>query len=1200
MKKLYFFLMLLLSMVGATQVYAEETPDEMDIEVLLSNGKWVAWNGTESNPWARSWYSTTTPAISICTKNGAMETIDIRGNKFNGANNMSTWGEDKDDIMFFSRYGNNDAIYEIMVAKGWYIKAVNFDFNCANNKNEQDGSITIRFEDLDDVTSEALDDNQSIEWTNDDESVYSAKFTVVRNSGTYNFARTSNFVVTVGYLGPQISAADDVQTIYETYEKYLEPDAITLGTQPGQFDEDAFDAFKTLMEGWAETYLMEDYLDMEVDDIKAVGENIKAAFEALMATRVPMKLASGYYRIRSAHDFTETYTDAETLEESTIHPLKYMSAKMGVTISAIYSTPDDLDSFSPAIWKVESMDSIFDIMNVAYDVRFKDGAPVTLSAESDSLIALDPVNTENGITRVNIRLAAQPANAYKYFHCSGWSSSKTNNITLWSNNDPASASEWVFEPVNAEDVATAIEAYAPIKEHELMLVAYDTLMTAAKRELAAALNMDNVNMTVNTEQKLISDASQFSSPYSDSSEGTDFGALLDGNTSTYWHSDWHNGNKPNHTHYLQVALIEPVEGDIAMTITRRPVSNDHITVWTVFGSNNAEAEDAEWTFLSYITTPYGSNTETLTSLPFNTKGFQNLRFYIDGTTTGRGYGHVSEFQLNPASLDAEQTVTYLTEAIALNNLVGEQSLLDRDEIGQAQFDALMKAYKALMGKFVNTDKLRQALADTKGTADLIVIGTNPGQWSDNSQASTFEQLYNDAENYYKAGVYEEEKVNEYVSRLTTLKESILKSANGVKTGKWYKFRFASEEDFEAHEWDKVAGNADVIKAVDKEYIQSQALWSKYFSVADLKIDSVEYSIKVTEDSIAPRKSALYTVIDVEDPSKLTLGQRLYFIDQDELMNQDMMLFRFIAVTDSTYALQNKATGLFVKAGGTTGAVSLSAHPTLFSTSALGYGFNLIAATTLSTGASQNYLHAQVSANTLVTWNATTLASRSAFYIEEVGDATDFVAEVNFPAIYGGLNSYCYPVGLTVNEGQAWTVTEVKDNNISLVKVAENKVHAGRPFIYIHGPLSDYMEGEEPELVKFTMSIDEFAPAAQDNDVLKGTYETIVIDKGDIYFKGNQFIVNPTAKDAIMVTLTRVSANEAYISTETPQNPKADVIVVWNEEGEDGIQTALENVSKVGAVYTIDGRLVSKRATLNEVSRFGKGMYILNGTKVIVK
>ena len=1194
MKKLYFFLLLLFSLVGVTQVQAQDFPDEVELEVLLSNGKWIAWNGNEATPWARSWYSTTTPAISICTKNGGMETVDIRGNKFNGANNMSTWGDDKDNIMFYSRYGSADAIYEVMVEKGWYIKAVMFDFNCSNDKGAKDGSITVRLEDADEATSEDINDDQHVEWENDDESVFSAKFTVVRNDGTYNFARTSNFTVIVGYLGPKVSAADEVEAIYEQYKPYLEDDAIAVGTLPGQYDSDAYDAFKEIMNDWDETYLMEDYMSMEVDEIKAVGESIKAAFEALLATRVPIDLVSGYYRIRSAHEFTLTEIDEETETEVTTHPLKYLSAKMGAIISAIYSTPNDLATFAPAIWKVENKDSVYDVMNAEYEVRFNAGKPVTLSAESDSLIALDPVNTENGITRVNIRLAATKANAYNYFHCAGWSNSQTNSITLWSNNDPASASEWVFEPVSDEDVQAAIAAYAEDKAHELMLVAYDTLVTASKRELGNVLKQINVDDS----QNLITSADQFSSPYSDADEGTDFGALLDGKNTTYWHSDWHNGNQANHTHYLQVALNEVVTTDISMTFTRRPVTNDHITLWSVYGSNNYvdEEQEGDWEFLLYIMTPYTSNTETLTSLPFGTKGYKNLRFYIDGTTTGRGYGHMSEFQLNPASL---KEANYLAEAIALNNIICEQSLMAHDSIQQAEFDALLAAYDALKAKFVNAEALRQALADTKGGAQLIVKGTNPGQWADDSQAAAFQALYDEAETYYAAGVFEEAKINDYANRLNAMKDDILKSANGVKTNKWYKISFASEEDFDAHEWDKVAGNADVIKAIEGDITQSQALWSKYIAAADLKVDSTEYTIKVTEDSTAARKSAIYTVIEAE-AEDMTIGSRLYFIDKDELTNQDMMLFRFVAVGDSAYALQNKATGLFVKAGGSTGAVSLSAHPTLFTTSALGYGFNLIAAKTLTAGASQNYLHAQVSGNMLVTWNATTLGSRSALYIEEVGDAADFVAEINLPISYGGLNNFCFPVKLKANEGQAWTVTAVENNNVSLAKVGNNEIHAGRPFIFINGKLVDYNEEEKPENIKFTMFVDEFAKAAQNQDLLKGTYESIVIDKGEIYFEGNKFVVNATDKDAIMVALTRIEANKAYISTETPQDPKADVTVVWDENAEDGIQTALANVSKAGAVYTIDGRMVSKHATLNEISNFGKGIYILNGTKVIVK
>ena len=80
----------------------------------------------------------------------------------------------------------------------------------------------------------------------------------------------------------------------------------------------------------------------------------------------------------------------------------------------------------------------------------------------------------------------------------------------------------------------------------------------------------------------------------------------------------------------------------------------------------------------------------------------------------------------------------------------------------------------------------------------------------------------------------------------------------------------------------------------------------------------------------------------------------------------------------------------------------------------------------------------------------------------------------------------------------------------------------------------------------------------------------------------------------------MGANHAYISAETPFSTTEGLDVIWDANTPDAIQTALTNVSHSGALYTIDGRLVSKKATLNDIQNFGKGLYILNGTKVLVK
>ena len=696
MKKFYLFLALLLSTLGVTQMFAQ---DEVEIDVNMENGQWVDWNGNSSNPWARSWYSTTSPAISICSKNGSYSITDIRGNQFTGSNNMSYWGDDQNELMFFSRYGGSiNAIYEIAAQKGYYIRGVYFDFNCANNKNEQDGSITLSFENGDEITSEGPDDIQSYEWYNEDEEIYSVSFTVRRNEGSYNFARISNFRVVLAPMSGNAQALMDLQEIFERYNNV----EFTAGTLPGQYDEVAVEEFYAALE--AANIDSPDFVEPETaEEIEALGQALVDAYENVLASKVPMTLENGYYRIKSALQFTETYEDGEG-NYMTESVTKYMGVRTNNgSFNAIWYTPEDMDAEAPALWRVSMNGDLFDIVNAAYEYHFANTNPFTLSEGSDSLIAIEPVTTdEDDITTVVFRLVSKAEGGNSYFHVSGHKSgmqtvkNSSGNIVSWY--PEAAASQWIFERVDDEEARSIMESYAPNKDKELMLVAYDTLMAAAKRDLNNAVSQLSGKIYVDTEINYITSADQLSSPYSDSEEGQDFGALLDYNTRTFWHSDWHNGNVANHTHYLQVALTDAVDEDLAMTISRRLSSNDHITAWSVFGSNNADAEVDEWEYLTYIATPYGSNTETLNSLPFNTRGYKYLRFYIDGTTTGRGYGHLSEFQLHPASV---HNVSYLQETMLLNELVGELSLKERDDIQQDDYDALLSKYNAFIDAYNN-------------------------------------------------------------------------------------------------------------------------------------------------------------------------------------------------------------------------------------------------------------------------------------------------------------------------------------------------------------------------------------------------------------------------------------------------------------------------------------------------------------------
>ena len=160
---------------------------------------------------------------------------------------------------------------------------------------------------------------------------------------------------------------------------------------------------------------------------------------------------------------------------------------------------------------------------------------------------------------------------------------------------------------------------------------------------------------------LIQGVWQFSSPMSDSAEGS-FYALLGcaSNASKvglpaddFWHSNWHDGDQAPGTHYFQVEMINPslLPNEIYFEFTRRPVPNDHTIEWSVRGTNNFDATKEACEELAHITTPFTNNTETLKSDKFNPKGYRYLRFYSEaqsGEVGSRGYFHLSRFQLYPA------------------------------------------------------------------------------------------------------------------------------------------------------------------------------------------------------------------------------------------------------------------------------------------------------------------------------------------------------------------------------------------------------------------------------------------------------------------------------------------------------------------------------------------------------------------------
>jgi len=1166
MKKFYFLFALLLTLFGVTTAQAQD--DEVIVEINHNGG---TWTGASSTAYAKEWTSNN-------------KDYEVKINCAN--NNMSFF--DGTNIQFYSALGAAQSYnYTFSLTNpDYYFAEVNFDFYPTKHPNFANGPVTVTIDDVV-ARSESASDVVHFQWTNeDDNTLTSFTLTVSTDNTDYHcFAATTNFKITLKKR-PEIDAAWD--TFHNLMNEYtFEEDAFTTDGTPGSYGAEEKAAF---FQAWNEGQDLDSWAaeDVTVEILEAMGAKVVAAYEALIASKnMNFELADGYYRVRTG------------LEYST--GTKYLYAYTGNNLYySLWASPEEEDATDQiaVLWKITGSGEGYDLESSLYPtLRFKPIADGYLTAGSSRVyqlaegvtekMAFDPAITIDGTTYVNIRSAKDEGTDGTYFHQNGHGGGSGENgyVIAWnptySYSNGVGASEWCFEPVSEEEAQQIIANYEPIRQQKERAAQYKEMVENATNILEDCKELIQGD-------GLITNGEQFSSPWTEMREGVgaagDYGLLIDGDASTYWHSDW-SSSVDNHTHYLAVDLGQPSHELVRLTITRRPATNDHITKWGVYASNDPEAEDDAWVKIATVETPYGNNKETINGKPsFELKGYQYLRFYIDATTTGRGYGHVSEFQLYSMTPAETSQYTLIGQpAKDLEQVLFEQSEINADEVTEEEFEKLKTAYDAFMGLYVDPTELRDLIAKIEGITDGIVVGTNPGTWNDANVADELKTAIADAKAYDEAKVYVQAKSQGHIDKLNSLYDAVLAAANAIQEGKWYRIRFGTEEEFAQYEWDMEAGSA-VLSEDGSE--ADEALWGKYI-------------VPATYEENEGIRSVLS--IFTEDAR---LGNYVFLDSDDDIAEKELSQYRFINVGDSAYMIQNRATGLFLKAAGTTGGVTLNVHPTLFDPVTIGYGLTVLAASDLS-GNKQNYLHAAKSYNQLVTWDAFTPGSRSGFFIEEVGDITDytdpgFLMDVQPGAIY----AMCYPVDIIVEEGngQLYTVSKVEGTHVTFAPI--EKVEAGRPFVYISGEPEEYNPENPAESVKFHHGYD-LAPEAVVGDLFAGTYVQKELGAGYIV-TGGAFIAT-LGVHAGDYPLNKLFTTEKYITNSVNAHGAYIILeegaageVTFSLDGtEDGIVNAIANINRNGKIYTIDGRLVGS-GNMNSLRRLGKGIYIFNGTKVVVK
>ena len=321
-----------------------------------------------------------------------------------------------------------------------------------------------------------------------------------------------------------------------------------------------------------------------------------------------------------------------------------------------------------------------------------------------------------------------------------------------------------------------------------------------------------------------------------------------------------------------------------------------------------------------------------------------------------------------------------------------------------------------------------------------------------------------------------------------------------------------------------------------------------------------------------------------------------------------------------YALQNKATGLFVFVDGTGSQnnIYLKTIPSLVTWKALGYQRSLFTVSNLK-GESQNYLHAGESNRRFCTWSTPEPTTNSGLVICKADVEYEAPAEFTFVKNVkpGRIIDWCHSVSLTAvdapDDASAYTVVgqyteggEGEEAETFLALKAVETIEAGQPALFIYGDTTSYnAEDDYVEPIKFKVPGNgELAIKGTTENGLIGTLVRLTLEPGWIYFNAN-YVADVKTANSLAVTPCSAVLDISLCPVIDPYD-EFDFCISLGKVAADAVDgvkdvtSAVDKISQKGNVYSMDGRLLKTGATLNSLKTLGKGMYILNGVKVLVK
>ena len=711
----------------------------------------------------------------------------------------------------------------------------------------------------------------------------------------------------------------------QSYDDIDKPQTITLGTGFGELtDVETWVKFKTDIDRLSDILLnftdpdynpAEDPDCPDLEGANAWKAQLDSMWQKILDSEVPYKIPQdGYYRImtRMRYYTDKDITDPETgeildTERTYVSKAALASYDKNYQDKVMFGTlKEDMANY---VWKLTQVGDSILMQNVGMETypNRESGDRLLLTSDESKIshVVFDyAANTEVDINDSKrdyrdifyIRLANQPRHAGKYLHQNGHNRGKDANKDLdmgfWNDTynygaiyeTDGGTSEWYLEPVPEEDIAALVEKFKPILNHDILVQDNQEL-----RDKVAAAIEDAKDII---REDLITAAAQLSSPHSDSAEGTNLNNLIDNDSGTFWHTDWHSETTPivfdeKDCHYLLLSGMEKLEGNCELYLYQRNSGDDHPETVVLVGAEDPEAADEEWVEMATIKVPHtGSAQEN--HIPFTIeKAYPYIRFIVTNTVGAnysfRMYWHAAEIQFSTVKDNPNSRFIALGDiATNLEKVLNENKAIADADIQFEDYQKLLQAYELFKGGLVDPTELRNALATYAKVTEGVVEGTEPGQWTSTDVAKAYDDLYAEAKAYEASGKYTPEQVHKYAVMLKAMSKSVAEQANGIKTGTWYRIMFPTEEMYDKYGFDKTPADKTGLRD-DQSFIMGTF-------VAPARSVTEEEAAPTEED---PDAVAKVEHLEVYEKDEVSDASRLFFMDDEEITDKDLSQFRFI-------------------------------------------------------------------------------------------------------------------------------------------------------------------------------------------------------------------------------------------------------------------------------------------------------------------